>query len=326
MRVTQRSLQRNYMNGINRNLGNLSKSNDRLTTGRRFSRVSENVTDAARALRVRDKLNRNEQYIGNLDNLDVELSAQESGVMQINDILTNVKELMIKASNDTNSAEDRKIIARELENLRDGIVQIINTKSTDKYTFSGSDNKKPLEIIDGKVYINGQDVDAIENPEDIQKLLGGQVFVDIGVGLEVNGGSVDRTSAAQLTTAAGSVLGYGTTEDGMPKNIISLLNNVITDLNNDDTSNMGRYGELVDDAKVDLLVQATDIGTRTKYVADTKNRLEMENISLTEQMNNLEAVDIESEIIYNKSYEMTWQISLQLGSQILPSSIFDFMR
>ena len=41
---------------------------------------------------------------------------------------------------------------------------------------------------------------------------------------------------------------------------------------------------------------------------------------------NLEAVSVETEAVNNKSYETAWMVTLQLGSSIIPPSIFDFMK
>ena len=75
-----------------------------------------------------------------------------------------------------------------------------------------------------------------------------------------------------------------------------------------------------------ILVQVTDIGTRYAYLENSINRLENEKLNLTVQQNHLESIDYEEEKITNKSYDMAYQISLQLGSKVLPLSIFDFMR
>jgi hypothetical protein len=58
----------------------------------------------------------------------------------------------------------------------------------------------------------------------------------------------------------------------------------------------------------------------------SKERIENEVFNLKVKQRGLEAVDLEYETINNKSLEMAWMINLQLGSQILPASIFDFLR
>lgn len=325
MRISQRQLQRNFTNSLNTNLKRLSGSNDRLTTGRRFNRVSENVTDATKALKVRHQITKNEQYLSNIDKLHGELSVQETGAMQMNDMMTKLKELMVNAASGTNGADQREIIAREVGNIKENILQIINSQSVEKYTFSNTSNSTPITFdpITNKVLYNGIDVDSAVLRSDFNDH---KVFVDIGSGMKIASGILDPSTTAQLTTAAIDVLGFGTNSNGIPKNIISLLDAIVVDLKNNDSSKLDLYNQQLSDSQTNLLVSVTDIGARIKYVESSEARIDQELISLAKLQNNLEAVDLEEEVIFNKGHEMAWQISLQIGNKVLPQSIFDFMR
>ncbi len=323
MRITQKNLTRAYLTGLNRNISQLSKSNARLTTGKRFNKVSENVTDAQKALKVRNQLKRNEQFITNIQSLQNEISAQETSAMQMNDILLNVKELIVKAGNDTNDASDKEIIANEIDQLNKSLLQLINVKTSDRYTFAGLNNDIPITLNNsGTVLFNGVDVDTLLD-SDIKE---DAVFIDIGLGMQFNANNVDESSVVQLTTSAIQVLGYGVNADGVPNNLISFLGNVVSDLKNNDTSKIILYNKQLSQSTERLLVQVTNIGSRFAYLENSINRLENEKLDLTSQQNFLESIDYEEETITNKSYDMAYQISLQLGSKVLPLSIFDFMR
>jgi len=323
MRITQKNLTRAYLTGLNRNISQLSKSNARLTTGKRFNKVSENVTDAQKALKVRNQLKRNEQYITNIQSLQNEISAQETSAMQMNDILLNVKELIVKAGNETNDASDKEIIANEIDQLNRSLLQLINVKTSDRYTFAGLNNDIPITVDNsGIVLFNGVDVDTLLDG-DIKE---DAVFIDIGLGMQFNASNVDESSVVQLTTSAIQVLGYGVNADGVPNNLISFLGNVVSDLKNNDTSKITLYNKQLSQSTERLLVQVTNIGSRFAYLENSINRLENEKLDLTSQQNFLESIDYEEETITNKSYDMAYQISLQLGSKVLPLSIFDFMR
>ena len=91
MRITQKNLTRAYLSGLNRNISQLSKSNERLSSGKRINKVSDNVTDAQKALKVRNQLRNNEQFVRNIQSIQNEISAQESSAMQMNEILIDVK-------------------------------------------------------------------------------------------------------------------------------------------------------------------------------------------------------------------------------------------
>lgn len=323
MRITQKNLTRAYLTGLNRNISQLSKSNARLTTGKRFNKVSENVTDAQKALKVRNQLKRNEQFITNIQSLQNEISAQETSALQMNDILLDVKELIVKAGSGTNDASDNEIIANEINQLNKSLLQLINVKTSDRYTFAGLNNDIPITIDNSEtVLFNGVDVDTLLD-SDIKE---DAVFIDIGLGMQFNANVVDESSVVQLTTSAIQVLGYGVNADGIPNNLISFLGDVVKDLRNNDTSKITLYNKQLGQSTERLLVQVTNIGSRFAYLENSINRLENEKLDLTSQQNFLESIDYEEETITNKSYDMAYQISLQLGSKVLPLSIFDFMR
>jgi len=322
MRITQKNLTRAYLSGLNRNISQLSKSNERLSTGKRINRVSDQVTDAQKALKVRNQIRNNEQFVRNIQSIKNEISAQESSAMQMNEILIDVKELLIKAGSGINSDSDKTIIANEINQLNKSILQLVNVKSSDRYTFSGLNNEAPIQVDNnGIVLFNGVNVDDILETD----LKDDSIFIDVGLGMKFDT-QIDQSSVVQLNTSAIHLLGYGKNSNGTPNNLVSLLNKVVSDLKSGDVSQISEYQKQLKESVDRVLVQVTDIGTRFAYLENSINRLENEKLNLTEQQNHLESIDYEEETILNKSYDMAYQISLQLGSKVLPLSIFDFMR
>ena len=240
----------------------------------------------------------------------------------MNEILIDVKELLVKAGSGVNSDSDKLIIANEISQLNKSILQLVNVKTSDRYTFSGLNNEVPIQVdASGNVLFNGVNVDDILETD----LDNDSIFIDIGIGLKFDT-QVDQSSVVQLNTSAIHLLGYGKNGNGTPNNLVSLLNKVVSDLKVGDVSQISEYQKQLSKSVDRVLVQVTDIGTRYAYLENSISRLENEKLNLTDQQNHLESIDYEEETILNKSYDMAYQISLQLGSKVLPLSIFDFMR
>lgn len=328
VRVTQNSLTRSYMRNLNRNLSDLAKSNERMTTQRRFNRVSENTSDAARAYTIRDQLARNEEYLTNIRDAKGELSSAESNMMAMSDILKNVQERVVKGINGTTSPDQREILAKDIDNLREELLQLANAKFGDKYLFSGSSNDtSPFTVVNGELLFNGVNVDATNDRTLFQE--NSDVYIDIGLGLTLTGGSVDTKSAFKVSTSGIDVLGFGTsTVDGktMPNNLYNLLGTIADELRSGDTAAAGKSLEHLKTKTTDMLINITDIGNRDNFLEHNINRIESDQLGLMEAQKKLEGISLEEESIYNKSYEMAWMVTLQLGSKIIPPSIFDFMR
>ena len=319
MRITQKNIQRAYLNNLHRNMKQLATSNERMSSGRRLNRVSDNVSDAQRALTVRDKLQRSEQYLRNIDKLQLDLNGQETSLMQMNEVIARAQSLLVNAKSDTNGPSERTILAKELDYLSESIVQLMNVQGVDRPVFAGIDGKTPIVLGNGTVLIHDENVDTL-----VSSGVTGQ-YIDIGLGLQFNEGAVKESSVVRSDTSPLEILGYGM-DSGKPNNLIRVFQELSKGLKNNDLSDFESLSKKVSSAHDRLLVSLTDLGARNAYLDNTKNRMEIDQLQLTEMQSKLEAVDIESELILNKSLELTWQVSLQLGSKVLPMSIFDFIR
>ncbi len=340
MRVTQSSLMRNYMRDLNRNISNLSKSNQRMTSERRFSRVSENTADAARAFATREQLYKNEQYLINIRDAEGELASAESNLKSVGTLIQTVQERLLEAMNGTKESKDHEIYAREIESIKEQLLQYANARYGNKYLFGGTNNTGPSMSFDtsGKLLFNGVEVDTMVADPATGKArdAGGNpiphhqdIYLDMGLGLMVSGAAVDPKTAVEISTSALQMLGFGTaTVDGVdvPNNLVSLLDKIAADLRNSDIGAVGTDLTQLQTRNKEFLVALTDLGTRTNFMTQTTERVENDILNLKTVQKRLEAVNLEEEAIYNKSYETAWMITLQLGSKVLPVSIFDFMR
>jgi len=309
MRITSKNLQRTFLRGLNNNIKNLAESNERLNTGRRFTKLSQNVIDGSRALNVRELLARNQTFVGNAQQMQLQLFSQEDKMMQIQNLVQDAKELMVRGYSDTNSADDKLIIGNQVKSIKDSIVHIINSKSVDRYTFASFRNEKPITLEGPNVFFYGQNVNDQENSIFNQ----GSFKLSVGTMIDVEQSAID-------------VLGHGVDAQGLPNNLLLLLDQIANSIATDDKTHRQSFITKMNDQANDLLMRISDVGMKTNYLETTLSSLSSQKISLTTQQNNLEAIDFEEEVIFNKSHEMAWQISLQLGTKVLPMSIFDFMR
>ncbi|MGL5973277.1 MAG: hypothetical protein ACRCZK_06170 [Oscillospiraceae bacterium] len=346
MRVTQRSTTRNYMKNLNKNIGNLSKSNDKMSSMRKFDRVSDNTADAARAFKIREQLYKNEQFMANIQDIESELATAESNLMNVNEILKSVKERVLQGYTGTVPEEARDIISREIYNLKEQVLTTMNGKYANKYIFGGSNNDGPPFSTDaaGKLTYNGVVVAEIVNdpitgvpstsdgnvpPVFTPVPQNKEVYADMGLGLVITGNDIDPKTAIKISTSGLDIMGFGqTTIDGITfeNNLYDLLTTIETAFADNDMSEMNAIIEQVDKRSNKFIVNLTDIGSRSQFLVQTAERIENEIFNLKVTQNSLESLNLESEAINNKTFEMAWMVSLQLGSKIIPPSIFDFMR
>lgn len=337
MRITHQQLSRNYLKRMNNNLTNLTKSNERMTSERAYNKGYENVTDAGKALRVRKLLANSERYLTNIRDASGRATAAEDCIRSVNSILNKATDLVTEGLNGTFNQDDRDKIATEIKALQDEVFKTMNSSFGDKYLFTASGNKDgsaPFSVVSGELMYNGTAVDSMTRGTSGQILDATSApiqynepnYVDIGFGYKVTGNKVDPNTAFRDTFSGVESFGFGLNSDGMPVNAYSLLGDMVTNLNN---GNRDALAKDLDGIKVSmnaLLTSVTEIGARVTTLENTASRLEDEYINLAETQKKLEGLDLSEEIIYNKDFETSWLVTLQLGSKILPQTIFDFIR
>jgi len=344
MRITQSTIMRNYISNLRNSITNLSKSNEKLTSLSKYTRASDNTSAVSRALTIREQLYKREQHLTNLEDAESELSVAEDNLRTINSMLQTVNERALRGINGTMEEADRKVIALEIDNIKGQILQSINAKFGTRYLFANSNNSAaPFSFDpDGSLVYNGIKARDIikdpatgllmyanpaydpEAPDPVEQFLpvpqNKDIYVDMGLGLVVSQNQADPKTALKLSTSGIEAIGYG------ENNLIDLLTSISDAFKQNDMSQLNEKLKKLENATDNVMLHVTDIGSRTSYISQTKERIQTELYNLKTKQDSIEAVDIEYEAINNKSFEMAWMINLQLGSQIIPPSIFDFMR
>ena len=352
MRITHSSITRNYLRRLNTNMSNLSKSNERMSSQCKFNSASENVADANKAMRVRLQLANNADSQNNVRDAEGKLSVVEDNLQAINKITQDVIGRTVQGMNGTMSAEENEKIAREIKNLQDEVLQISNTRYGDQYIFGAAgnaDGSAPYSVdAGGDLMFNGTKVDSMRSgtganagkivtmvPDPANPLLqiekpipyNGKNYLDIGLGITIDAnGNLDPKTAVEYSVSGVELLGFGLTDKGTPNNLYGLLGEIAQNLTNGNTDALGDNLKEVSKQADKLLMGLSDIGTRMSFIEETGERLENNTFSLQKIQNDLEAVPIQEESIYNKDFEMSWMVTLQMGAKIIPPSIFDFMR
>ena len=345
-RITNNMTVRNYLNGMRSNLGNLSRSNQKLTTQRAFNKASENVPNAAQALRIRKMLNTNERNIASAEALTNRLDTAETSLRSLSGIYDSMNDLVLHGMNGTLSSHDREILANEVEKLRDQALSVANAKYGDQYLFASAGNAgdaAPFAVgSDGLLRFNG-------NPAPIDDMFtdangkvayddagvvteiayNGKNYLDIGLGLTVTGDgagmTLDTRSVVQSSLSGIEIFGYGTDEFGLPNNFFGLFDRIAADINGNNAEALGNELKALSNGHSRLLVAIAEVGSNTTFAEKITTQLDNDRLSLQELQNSLESVDLAEEIMHNSEFEMAWTVTLQLGSRILPKTIFDFL-
>lgn len=326
MRITEGIMTNNYTRNLQTNIKNLSDSNLKLTSQRKFNHVSEDTAAAAKAFSLRRQIDQSEEHIRTVEDAMGELNTAGETIITVSSILKTVYETATRGGGAMNQ-EAMDAVAKSLDGLKTEILQTMNGKYGDKYLFSGSGNDgQPFTVdADGKLLFNGKPVDAYD-PADPDTYFpeNKEVYLDIGFGIDGQAG-INAKTGIKISTSGVDVLGYGT-EDGQPNNIYSLIGKMEDQFKAGDKEGALQTLDHLKKKESSLSMAISEVGTRQNMVERTKDRLDSGLVHLKESQKNIEAVSLEEESINNKSYMAAWMVTLQLGSNIIPPSVFDFMR
>ncbi len=327
MRVTQSATTRQYMRNLNRNLSSVNSYNDKISSGRQFNRAHENPASAARALMIRRTLLSNQTYQNNLDTAEEILSSAESSLRLMSSVSQEIGERIIYGMNGTQSQTERDITAENLDNLSQELIKMANIDFSGRYLFSGSNNAPPFTTGEnGELLFNGQAVDTATSFDDFP--MNKRLYVDIGLGLKTDGTNIDPQSALEVSVSGVEALGFGTDENGLPRNLISLTQHIANAFRdpNTTTDELGEMLDAVEGAKKNLLVTLTSLGSRSNFIEFNRQRLESDEFNLTKSQTDVEGIDQAATITEYKVSEMAYRATLQMGTHVIPPSIFDFIR
>jgi len=175
MRVSTRGA---FLSGLNMMLrlqSALDHTQRQVSTGQRILTPSEDPIASSRALEFREALSRLEQFNRNANIATNRLSQEETALNSVNNVLQRVRELSLQANNATQSDETRGLIAVEMRQQLDQLVQLANQKDGNgNHLFSGNlGDTEPVTRMGSLFAYNGDQ---------------GQRYIQIGAGRQVADG------------------------------------------------------------------------------------------------------------------------------------------
>ena len=116
----------------------LAQQQERLATGKRVLKASDDPVSATLAEASRNRESRIEADLRALNASRTSLQQAESGLAESSDLMIKVRELMVSAGNGSYSDSERADIARQLEGLREQLLAVANrTDSNGRTLFGG---------------------------------------------------------------------------------------------------------------------------------------------------------------------------------------------
>lgn len=345
MRVTNKMLTSRYTRDLNKSLSNLNTLSQKVDTGRKFFKGSEDPIGAVKAYRLRREYLKNEDYLTNIEEADSIFTSAESNLMGINKNLNGVYVSYLKGITGTMGTDERQIISKELEKIQESMITTLNSTFNEKYLFGGASMEKPpfeikLDSVTGEnhLYYKGINVsiadsdpaagsDANDAYNKLKALSEENMFIDLGLSLQVDAsGNVNQNSVFDLSIPGIKFMGFGK-EGGITDNIYDLITDIRNALDdpNFSMSTISPLIERFEKQKNETLKEITHLGAKANYIDFIKTRTEDNNLNLTKKINSIEYIDPAEAIMDWKMQQYSYTAALQMGTKLIQPSFIDFM-
>ncbi|MBH0030444.1 flagellar hook-associated protein FlgL [Pseudoalteromonas sp. SWYJZ98] len=148
MRLSNNLMYQNNINKILDNQQGVANAQERVNTRQKYLSTSEAPAAISQAMLYSNKIQTNEQYTKNIDQLNGRLETEESVLQSINSNIQQAQELTIQAGNGVYTKDDLKTFASELSGIQQTLANLMNTRSEDgKFIFSGyQDSTQPYQF------------------------------------------------------------------------------------------------------------------------------------------------------------------------------------
>lgn len=330
MRITTGMMSSNYIRNLNKSANEMNYLNDKVTTGKKFFKGSDDPVSAIKAYKLRREFRATEIYDTNINDVDSFLIMAETNLTEISSNLETVYTSYLRGITGTMSAEDREVVAKELENLQNSILTSLNAKFEDRYVFGGTSKEEiPFTIDDdGNLLFKGLNVNDPNNKEALDKLANETINIDLGLGITYdNNGKLNSDTVFNISMSGMKYMGHGMDND-IPNNLYTLIGEMKNVLKSEDFSmeKISPYVEKFEVQKKQVLVNVTDIGSKTNYLEFLKTRNEDNQFNLNKKILDVEYVDPAEAIVDFKMQEYSYNAALSMGNKILQNSFIDFMK
>jgi flagellar hook-associated protein 3 FlgL len=190
----------------------LSQMQQKLTSGKRVERASDDPTAAARAERALASIGRSDADQRALEASRTAMTLSESALSDAGDLLQQARESLVAAGNASYSDSERAGLATQLQSLRDQLMAVANRKDANgNYLFGGQGvTQMPfLDAAGGVTYRGADGQQMVAGDEPLPTTVDGRMaWMQARTG---NG--VFETRAADASVAAGAWIDSGSVTD-----------------------------------------------------------------------------------------------------------------
>ncbi len=302
-RITTQMTAQDLLANINQSMDRISATQQELSTGKKINQPSDNPYGTSLSLQLNNQLGGLNDYANNVSDGTGWAQAANASLSDITNAVQRIRELVVQASNGTQTQADMSADAGEVNLLIDQIKQDANTQYNGQYIFSGSaTSTQPYQAGSSDAYAG-------------------------------NTGQVTRTIAPNTSVGVNAnlsgVLGTGQTVAGQPAGdgqLLNTLRNIADNMTSGNSSALGATDLSQLDKNLNSLTGLTaSVGATTDRLQMAASRIQSLQAADTQVLSNTQDADMAQTEVDFSTEQAALTAALQAGAHIVQQSLMNFL-
>lgn len=325
MRITNSMLTTSFLSDMNKNLRNMSRIQEQMTSGKEVGKPSDDPVKVTRSMRLNSDIQANTQYKTNIENTSNFLDSTDTALGQIGSVLSSINERLISAGNAAYGPDERTAIKNAINEQVAHFTQIMNTNFDGKYLFGGTRvTDKPVTVatyassngtgnnnVIDYADTSGNPLNTTTYPNELAKISGNlSVEISQGVTMDYNINAKDI-----LTTGSGT------------GDLRKIFKNILDHLDSGDTASLISTDlSDIQGATNNILKLRAEVGAKQNRMDDAKSKNTEDNFNMTEILSKTEDIDIAEKTMQFATLQTVYTASLQTSAKVIQPTILDYLR
>ena len=283
---------------VQKSTSNMSRLQERISTGKKVNRASDDPAAARKILSLRSEDLRLDQYASNIQTATQSLDFNAAALSNTSDIVQRITELTMQGVSGATDQSGRTIIANEINQLLETIMQSANSQRLGRYTFAGTETTTEPFVATRNASGNISSVAYNGNRETIQYNVGPNTNTTVNL----TGDEVFMKTRLFDTIVK--------IRDNLFDGAITFATNELTNLDN---------------GAQNILNSIAKAGGISSTLELTGNRIDDTKLSLQEVLASAESADIAELVLKLTEQQSIFEASLSSGSYIFKTSILNYI-
>jgi flagellar hook-associated protein 3 FlgL len=295
-----------YLADLNRTETQLQQATTQISSGIAVQQPSDNPAAVSEILQIQSALASNKQIQSNMTSVTAEVNSADSALQSAIQEVTNAITLGTEGASSTQTADTRAALAQQVSGIQQELVGIAQTQVNGSYIFSGDqDTQAPYKLDSSQ-------------PEGVQQLVTGSSTRTIQ--------SVDGTSFAVARTAQQIFDARNADGTAASGNVFAAVQNLVTALNNNDTTGITTAVDSLQSASSYLNNQLEFYGEVENRVTEATTLATKFQTQETTDLNSVQSTDIATTATELSQLQVTQQAASSAESNILQmKNLFSYL-